>query len=56
MGQTVLGMRCEAFTAVFPPKLADHHKLKIAPFILQGRGYFRIDFWRLAEAPVVGPV
>jgi beta-fructofuranosidase len=44
----------EAFTAIFRPKLAPTHALKIAPFVIQGRGYFCIDVWRLCEAPITG--
>ena len=46
----------EAFTAVFTPKLAETHALKISPFILRGQGQFTLDFWRLEDAPVAGSV
>jgi beta-fructofuranosidase len=44
----------ETFTAVFYPKLGEHHTLKISPFVTGVRGGFSIDFWTLEGMNEIG--
>jgi len=46
----------EVFTTSFYFKLAEHHALKIAPYISQGKGKFTIDAWKLNAAQNTGQV
>ena len=46
----------EVFTTTFYFKLAEHHALKIAPFVRQGKGKLMIDSWKLSAAEMSGRV
>jgi beta-fructofuranosidase len=43
----------EVFTLTFYPKLDHHNALKISPFIINGRGKYSIDVWKLNKAEII---